>query len=545
MEECVKGNKEALSLFYTRFAPRMLSLVRRFVSNPSDAKDILHDGFIVAFTRLKTVQDPDKVGYWLATIMKNLSLQFLQAQDVAADLDRIAEVEDAPNLEDIMDMETLEVLIRKLPPGYQKVFRLSVLENKSHKEISKVLGITPNTSSSQLFHAKIMMRRLIMEYRLEAGFAVILMVLTCGLMVWHSRVDDGDWSIAESEFVQTDMAAGHDAVPSVQPDQRIASASDIVASASASGVAHQGAVASPIATIVPAVPDDQQPDGVEDAARNESEQTATETGENALVGDERDDDNASQYDDLLPPIYDQYIDDYIAAAKSGASSWSVSAKISANLPSLKGKGGDLYMSGGDMSVDDPAHGAGDDDLDSGSDEPQSRVESAGARSYRDLDHHSDMPITASFVASKQLSRMLSVETGLSYSYLHTELRSGTAKRDAQWHYIGIPLRFSVENLVTNRFRLYATIGAQLDVPVYSSVSVGSGDFGGLSAGRFDSHVVWSVSASYGVCFRLSHNVGIIVEPSLRYNFSHRYDVPNAWTDNRWSFSLPIGLQLKF
>lgn len=147
VEECIKGNPDALNLFYTRFAPKMYSVVMRYVPNHSDAEDILHDGFVVAFTRLKSLRNYKSVEYWLASIMKNLSLQFLQTQDVVTILHEIPEVEDTPEFNDIIDLPTLEALIQKLPKGYQTVFRLSVFENKTHKEIAKILGIAPNSSS--------------------------------------------------------------------------------------------------------------------------------------------------------------------------------------------------------------------------------------------------------------------------------------------------------------------------------------------------------------------------------------------------------------
>lgn len=89
MEECRAGDRVALSLFYTRFAPRMLHVISRYVNNMEDAHDILHDGFIVAFTRLDSLRDPEHIDYWLATIMKNLSLKFLQSQNIATILKEI------------------------------------------------------------------------------------------------------------------------------------------------------------------------------------------------------------------------------------------------------------------------------------------------------------------------------------------------------------------------------------------------------------------------------------------------------------------------
>lgn len=117
VEECLKGDKDALSIFYTRFAPKMLALICRYVGDSADAEDILHDGFIIAFTRLKTLRDYEHVDYWLATIMKNLSLQFLRLQDVGTMLHEIPETEDTPHAEDFLDMATLESLIKELPKG--------------------------------------------------------------------------------------------------------------------------------------------------------------------------------------------------------------------------------------------------------------------------------------------------------------------------------------------------------------------------------------------------------------------------------------------
>ena len=41
--------------------------------------------------------------------------------------------------------------IKELPDWYRTVFNLYVLEEKGHKEIAEMLGITEHTSSSQLY----------------------------------------------------------------------------------------------------------------------------------------------------------------------------------------------------------------------------------------------------------------------------------------------------------------------------------------------------------------------------------------------------------
>ena len=55
-------------------------------------------------------------------------------------------------------------MIDKLPEGYGQVFRLSVLEGMTHKEIAALLDIEPHSSSSQLSRAKKMLRKMMHQY---------------------------------------------------------------------------------------------------------------------------------------------------------------------------------------------------------------------------------------------------------------------------------------------------------------------------------------------------------------------------------------------
>ena len=75
----------------------------------------------------------------------------------------------ADDIEDEEDFEripqsVLMQFIRELPDGYRAVFNLYVFEEKSHKEIAEILGITEHTSSSQFFRAKKWLMNKISDY---------------------------------------------------------------------------------------------------------------------------------------------------------------------------------------------------------------------------------------------------------------------------------------------------------------------------------------------------------------------------------------------
>ena len=57
-------------------------------------------------------------------------------------------------------------MIQQLPQGYRIVFNLYVIEGYSHGEIADLLGISENTSRSQLFKAKAVLRKKIESHLL-------------------------------------------------------------------------------------------------------------------------------------------------------------------------------------------------------------------------------------------------------------------------------------------------------------------------------------------------------------------------------------------
>ena len=72
-------------------------------------------------------------------------------------------------------------MIDRLPEGYGQVFRLSVFEGMTHKEIADMLGIEPHSSSSQLARAKKMLRKMMQQYWV-AGILLLFVPITFFLL---------------------------------------------------------------------------------------------------------------------------------------------------------------------------------------------------------------------------------------------------------------------------------------------------------------------------------------------------------------------------
>lgn len=93
---------------------------------------------------------------WLRRITVNECLMYLRTK---TRIPPTLEVEhyDQPTLPTVdsqLQTEALLQLLDALPAGYRTVFNLFVIEGYQHHEIAEQLGISVNTSKSQLLHAR-------------------------------------------------------------------------------------------------------------------------------------------------------------------------------------------------------------------------------------------------------------------------------------------------------------------------------------------------------------------------------------------------------
>jgi RNA polymerase sigma-70 factor (ECF subfamily) len=101
---------------------------------------------------------------WMRRIVVNEALMMLRKNHnlvFPGDDSKIAEREDAFSIEAELSAREILDLLDQLPNGYRTVFNLYVLEGFKHHEIAETLGISINTSKSQLILAKEKLRNLL------------------------------------------------------------------------------------------------------------------------------------------------------------------------------------------------------------------------------------------------------------------------------------------------------------------------------------------------------------------------------------------------
>jgi RNA polymerase sigma-70 factor (ECF subfamily) len=162
---CQQGNTYAQRKIYEEYAPTLLGICRRYLKNQQDAEDALMEAFYTIFSKINTFKGQGSFEGWIKKVTVNHCLMAIRkAKPEYSDLDEqfdISSNEPSP-LDEIYESELLDLLDR-LPDGYRTVFNLYVIEGYKHKEIAEALGISINTSKSQLILARKKMAMIINE----------------------------------------------------------------------------------------------------------------------------------------------------------------------------------------------------------------------------------------------------------------------------------------------------------------------------------------------------------------------------------------------
>lgn len=163
----LKGDQKAQKKLFDSLAPEMMTLCNRYSNSPAQAADMLQEGFIIVFQKLKQFKGSGSFKGWVRTIMVNSALTVLRKEKKFAfslDIEEVYGAESSTvDAISQLSFQELSDLISKLPAGYRAVFNMYAIEGYSHREISEKLNFTESTSKTQYRKAKIYLQKLIAE----------------------------------------------------------------------------------------------------------------------------------------------------------------------------------------------------------------------------------------------------------------------------------------------------------------------------------------------------------------------------------------------
>ena len=160
------------------------------------------------------------------------------------------------------------------------------------------------------------------------------------------------------------------------------------------------------------------------------------------------------------------------------------------------------------------------------------------------------PIQVGVSVAYSFTDRLSIESGLTYSCLISDLSSGTPLGNYDirqtLHYIGLPLALRYDFLKIKGFSLYASAGGQMEKCVDGKTRTDyfvDGKKVSSENGRIMVEPLqWSVNAYVGAQYSFNRLVGLYVEPGAAYYFRNGSPVNCIYSERPFNFSLRAGLR---
>ena len=515
--------RQVYSNIYERYSQRLLGICLGYVHDIDVAKDILHDTFIIIFSQIGTLREPEKIEQWMCTIARNLSLKHIEKKkrfsgtDVS-ELKELHEEDAAVTGIEAIPFEDLIKAIDELPTQYGKVFRLSVLEGLSHQEIGEMLGIAPHSSSSNLARAKQLLRKIINQH-----WGILITFLMLLFAIFHFTGKEDIPFEYEEELVSVIEEP-------VTADSTVEIEKPLIAMAE------------------PAEKTTKPVEKTAEPVDKEEEQTEQEVPDIVEVIENEDHEDIQKNTDIIDPYdTDEFEEDESGKRKGRKVSFSFS--VGSHGPA--GNDGETQMgnesfpssppgeylpgnppseSSGPDSGNDPTE-EGDENKDEEKDSSMKRRIASGQRSD-DSRYRHYMPVSFAASLNWEVSERWNIGTGLRYSYLRSDILQNKYVSKQKIHYLGIPVKASYTFWDSRFINAYVSAGALFEMPLAAHID----------GKKIDAPDQWSAGAGIGMQFEITRKLSIYVEPDLYYYFDTGSDIRTIRTDKPFSVTIPVGIR---
>jgi len=443
-------------------------------------------------------------------------------------------------LEDVLRM------VERLPEGYGQVFRLSVFEGLSHKEIAAMLGIEAHSSSSQLARAKKMLRRMMQRY-----WAVLLLLLAPLTFFLLKK----DVAVKDDKTVVKKQNDG----PKELPTEQVQIQEPVIVHIPV----HHTSIDTLQPVIVQALDSIMSDSLTNMMAQEQSTPDSTQNIEQADTTRIRGKLNLPHYEiaNLFP--------DKSVTSPHNKQRWSIDLAYSGGMgeqnasrpygftetPTLAISGEPLLPVTFENWSDYAAFLA--ENPDDGSSHSRSVIMNIALNNADDATgtdkivrkSHHHMPVNFTLALKYDLNHRFALETGLSYSRMKSDFEMGsngnTINEQQTIHYLGIPVK-GIYNIYNRKaWSLYSNLNVTTEIPVYSPLNTSYYLHGVLKT--TDKTTIrapwqWSFGTGLGLQYNFTPNIGLFAEPSLQYYIPTGGSIETYRTEHPFTFSLPLGIR---
>jgi RNA polymerase sigma-70 factor, ECF subfamily len=177
ISQYLKGEEKSLELLIAKYLKPIYGFVYNFISNQTDAQDIVQEVFIKVWKHLKRFDQNKSFKTWLFSIAKNTIYDFLRKKKTIPFSDLENEDGDNPVLDNLADdnplpdelferadlAEFLKATLEKIPPNYRLVLNLYYQDQFNFREIAEILNESIDTVKSRHRRALILLNKILLK----------------------------------------------------------------------------------------------------------------------------------------------------------------------------------------------------------------------------------------------------------------------------------------------------------------------------------------------------------------------------------------------
>ena len=519
LEKVKAGDTDALKIIYERYSPMMRSICFSITKEDEDTiNDLVQDAFVLTYYSLSKLKDNSKFKEWCAAITKNTALKHLEKKSklqtisFSSIMDEELEVEGALQTDSLLHENDILELINSLPTGYGKVFRMSVIEGFSHKEIADKLGIEPHSSSSQLARAKAMLRNMIDKRALAAISIILISIPLCKNLFWKKTVEEKKLPTANVERNNNNKIDKPELESISSQTNRYVANTFITKKKLIREISLDSIVKS-------------NEWKNEDTIRNI-----------AIIIEERDTTLSDTTSMFIPQIENYIVADttrhkknkwqFLATGSLGSAlAQNVYKLIASNNNGLPDPDGPTPIIPNEISTwEDYYKHLQQKEHEGMSADTLALMTIAKHNSGKIVEHEQhDKPITFGISLTKNIGKNWSLGTGIQYSLLKSNFTLGEGEyfinRVQKVHYLGIPLSTSYKWFNSKNWSAYSSAGIIFNIPMYGKNNeqyVTGTTVPYKDSWHFTPSVQWSVGVGTGLQYNFAPNWSMYLEPSFNW-----------------------------
>ena len=549
ISQALDGDRQAITRLYNAYSHKVLGICYNIVGNRVVAEELSHDAFVLAFSKLDHLRNPNRFDAWLSSIAANVALRYKQRHRAMITVP-VENIPDEAMIEDdateMPSMNEIMAAINALPNGYGKVFKMSVMQDMSHKEIGEILGIAAHSSSSQLARAKKMLQHSLAKY-----WPVVLLALLSPLALLLMRDSKTD---TEKKPIITKQEKQDTSIERPQNPQ----------SNEPSRKSHPA---------VTTAPDNYKKKAVSstDSIRQEQyEEPVENTPDTAAMPINKALPHLRLNGDIHFAKDHQGLE--VKPKKDGFKRWSADLAYTGQpspesdqmtphsftvinylAPSVPGEPDPTMTI--DSWTDYIAYLDEFGDILSTVDEKY-RVMRKIAMSNEPLNNgqivrnkHHSLPLTYSLSLRYQANKRIGLESGLQYTRLKSLFQTGEGinriDEKQRIDYLGVPLKVSYKIWTGKHVGIYTSAGVTLEIPVKSTVTTDyilNGQPELRDSHHLDVPLQWSTGVGVGVQYNITPSISIFAEPGVQYYIPDGSGIETYRTQHPFTITVPAGLR---